>query len=129
MNIESASKLSRAIAYIGYITILACGIRFELLPSGDLAYLGGLLSLSLTGLYISDIWIRRKYQIHTYLDFFPDAQGRFGWLLVGVLLLIGFFLERRVKEEEFFQPWLYATIVFLWAAAAISTLKYFRREK
>lgn len=129
MSITSEARLSRVIAYIGYIAIFASGVRSGFLPSHDVSYLGVLLMLSLTVLYVADAWIRRRHQVHTHLDFSLDAQGKVGWLMIAILLLIGFFLDGRVKQEQFFQPWLYATIVFFWAAAAISSLKYFRRTK
>lgn len=76
--------------------------------------------------FVADLLIRRRYGIVAKFRLRQNQLVWQGWAWIGVLLVVGFFLERRLDLESQLDFASYAAVIYFWMCAFFSFLKYIR---
>jgi hypothetical protein len=85
------------------------------------------LLLSLFICLLVDAVVRAHFRLRTEFSIQKNPLALQGGALLAILFAGGYFVERNLKAEP--QAVVYWVVVYFWAAAFVSVIKYFRKNK
>lgn len=99
----------------------------DLLDRSNLLAVSLLMAIGIC--FLIDYFVRRRFGVATEFSIQGNPLAGRGAQFLMILIVAGYFVERRLVTSSTFDSIIYCTVVFFWAAALVTIIKYFRRQK